>query len=371
MEKLKINIKLESSIITPFHSDTLWGHICWALRYKYGESDLKEFLECYRDGEPPLVISNAFSKGYIPFPVLPQVDRESSKQLIKKFWGDEGFVTGVSAIKLLSKTPYISREILIRNQDETILNEFIIKLFLEDNYICPKIADYLDEPCPVKYGVDGKIACGFISNTETPCPLKYKSRLDRIRTEQTINYHSKINRLSCTTSEGSLFTTEEIFFGNCEFEAFCKIGNSFSIDKLKVCLEFINNNGYGRKKTTGKGNIKCNLEKDKYDISTKNSNAFMSLSNYVPGADDPKTGYYRIFTKYGKLGGHFASSPIISGKNPIPFKYPLVMFEAGSVFKLKEEKEAYGRIVNNMHVAEKPQIAHYGIAYSLPLKVGF
>ena len=78
-----------------------------------------------------------------------------------------------------------------------------------------------------------------------------------------------------------------------------------------------------------------------------------------------------IFTKYGKLGGHFANSPISGTGSPMPFKYPLVMFEAGSVFKKEKEIINYGRVVAGVHPIGTPNIIHYGIAYPLPLNVRF
>jgi CRISPR-associated protein Csm4 len=371
MENLKISIRLKSSINTPFHSDTLWGHICWALRYQYGESELDEFLTCYRRGEPPLIISNAFPKGYLPYPVLAPIDKTKAMRLVDRFWRADRLVMGVSALKSLSKTPWISREILRSQAEEEISNELLIGLLLDERRICPVIADYLPKYCPNKYNKDGKIACSFISFSKNNCPQNFRARLGKNMEESAIIYHSKINRLSGTTIEQSLFTTKETFFGGEEFEAYCKIGNDFSIDKLRNCLEFINSDGYGKKKSTGKGNIQCTIESGHPGISATGANAFMTLSNYMPAATDSSVGYYRVFTKYGKLGGHFANSPISGIGSPMPFKYPLVMFEAGSVFKKEKEIINYGRVVEGVHPIGAPNIIHYGIAYPLPLNVRF
>ena len=369
MECFKIKIRLTSSVLTPFHSDTLWGHICWALRYLNGEMELESFLKSHSNGEPLLIISNAFPKGYLPYPVLPPIGKEKAKALIDRFWKADDFVLGVSVLKSLLKTPYLSREVFIRRVEEDISNEFFMGLILEDRNICPIIADYLPDACPNKYDESGKIACGFISSSKNKCPPKYKAQFKNNRIEEAVTYHSKINRLSGTTIEKSLFTTEDTFFGNEEFEAYCKIGTGFSLKKLTCCLEFINNYGYGKKKSSGKGNIKCTIENGDPGISITEANAFMTLSNYVPKTGDPTNGYYRVLTKYGKLGGHFASSPITNEGNPMPFKYPLIMFEAGSVFISNEKTMNYGRIVNGMHAIRNPDIAHYGIAYPLLLKV--
>ncbi len=369
MEYFKIRIRLTSSLLTPFHSDILWGHVCWALRYIYGERELEEFLDLYSSDEPPIIISNAFHEGYLPYPVLPTMKKEEAKYLIQRFWKPEDYVMGVNALKTLLKTPHISRDILLNNTEQEISNEFLMGLFLMEPNICPQIASYLPEPCLRKYDSNGNIACSFISSSKQRCPQESTPNIERIRTEKTEVYHSNINRLSGTTQEMSLFTTEEMFFGSEEFEAYCIIGSNFQEKKLSDCLAFISSDGYGRKKSTGKGNIKCTLDVGDSAVPPADANAFMTLSNYVPKSNDPIEGYYKAFTKYGKLGGHFASSPITIEGNPMPFKYPLVMFEAGSVFWEKEECKNYGRIVNKMHPVENPNIVHYGLAYPLFLKI--
>jgi CRISPR-associated protein Csm4 len=326
MKTFKINIKLISSIITPFHSDTLWGHICWALRYTQGEKELLDFLECYYSGEPPLVISNAFPKGHLPFPVLEPIGKSKQRELINTFWDESDFVTAVSAVKKLSASKYISNELFTDINKGAISSYSLLEAILANPKISPKIAAFLPTDCPVKYR-DKKICCHHLSSAVSlSCPPEYKDILSSVAELPSVTYHAKINRLSGTAIDGGLFTTPEIFYSNSEFETYCKIGSSFSEQKLKQCIEFINIDGFGRKKSIGKGSVKCTIDRIS-DDSMFDANAFMTLSNYVPCQDDPQKGFYKLLTKYGKLGGHFASSSIIPGNNPTPFKYPVVMFE--------------------------------------------
>jgi len=368
MQNFKVNVKLKSSVITPFHSDTFWGHICWGLRYTHGQAELSRFLKSYIEGEPPLIISNGFPKGFIPYPFLPPMEKNEVMSIVQRFWRLEDFVNGIGALKKLSKMRLVSMDILKCLEGREISNQLLVQAILENPQVCPQIAGNLPTSCPDKYDNDNKITCGYISCSGKPCPQQFGEHIDKTGTQQMIVYHSKINRLSGTTHEGSLFTTNENFYGAEDFEIYCKIGENFTEEKLKDCLEFINMNGYGRKKSTGKGKIECTLESDYPDI-VKSANAFMSLSNYVPKADEATNGYYSILTKYGKLGGHFASSSLTTGENPIPFKYPLIMFEAGSVFFPKQTETHYGRIVDKVHPVTDPRIVHYGIAYPLFLKV--
>lgn len=369
MQNYKITIKLKSSVITPFHSDTLWGHICWALRYTQGEKELLDFIECYYSGEPPFVISNAFPKGYLPFPVLEPMVKTQQRALITAFWDTSDFVTAVSAMKKLFGTKYISQELLIHFNEKSISNYSIAEMLLKNPRTCPRIAAYLPSNCAVKYK-DGKIACSYLSSPLLSfCPPEFGNLLSSTVGSQEVNCHAKINRLSGAAIDGGLFTTDDNFYSNNDFEAYCKIGTGFPEEILEECLEFINVNGFGRKKSTGKGAVHCTIERTTDDFVISDANAFMTLSNYVPCQNDPQKGFYKLLTKYGKLGGHFASSSIIPGSDPTPFKYPVVMFESGSVFKMGKKKEHYGKIVKDVHSAKNINIVHYGMAYPMPLKI--
>lgn len=61
MTQLKvIRLRPESAFRTDLRSDTLWGLICWGIRAVYGNERLEAFLNGYKQGEPPLLLSSAF-----------------------------------------------------------------------------------------------------------------------------------------------------------------------------------------------------------------------------------------------------------------------------------------------------------------------
>ncbi|MFZ6017246.1 MAG: hypothetical protein ACOYU0_06525 [Nitrospirota bacterium] len=66
MKTYRIRIEIQSGIITPFHADTIFGHLCWVVAYQEDNKRLQKFLEPFRDGEPPFVISDGFPAGYLP-----------------------------------------------------------------------------------------------------------------------------------------------------------------------------------------------------------------------------------------------------------------------------------------------------------------
>ena len=57
-----------SPLLTPPQADTLFGHVCWALRYRQGEKALEEFLGEFAN-EPPLVLGQMFPGGWLPAPI--------------------------------------------------------------------------------------------------------------------------------------------------------------------------------------------------------------------------------------------------------------------------------------------------------------
>jgi CRISPR-associated protein Csm4 len=71
MKNLKITLRPLSPFGTPLTGDTLFGHICWAIRERHGESDLSGLLKNYTAGQPFLAVSDGFPKGFVPRPAVP------------------------------------------------------------------------------------------------------------------------------------------------------------------------------------------------------------------------------------------------------------------------------------------------------------
>ena len=61
MNVYRLTIEPLTSFRTPLQSDTIWGHLMWALRYLEGESALLAFLGRYREGDPPMLVSAVIS----------------------------------------------------------------------------------------------------------------------------------------------------------------------------------------------------------------------------------------------------------------------------------------------------------------------
>ncbi|WP_148799187.1 type III-A CRISPR-associated RAMP protein Csm4 [Campylobacter concisus] len=89
MTLYKTTITPKSNFTTPLKGDTLFGQICWAIRYVLGEYRLNELLSDY-DKKPFLIVSDGFASGYVSKPCIPShllgENLELKKENRKKIW---------------------------------------------------------------------------------------------------------------------------------------------------------------------------------------------------------------------------------------------------------------------------------------------
>ncbi len=321
MKTYEIVLRPRSSFLTPFQSDTLFGSICWAIRYLHGEEVLVEFLKKYQTS-PPLVISSGFPTGWFPKPIRESLSREQVKTIAEEIYGNVSKKNLVDLIKTLKE---IKKSVVVNQQDF----EAIINGLSEIDYF----KKYIHE--------DEKKIGGLI---------------------QTV-YKNTINRATGRTrQEGGLFTQDETFYDEIStISIFTKV-NEYEIDFFENILEFISFNGFGKRKSVGKGQFEVMDIKEYEFKSPANPNAFVSLSSYIPSVSDPPNGWYELMVKYGKLGGNYANCTKIN-----PFKKPLRIFKPGAVFKTSDVKEYYGQIIQNVH--ENENIVHYGLAFPVGMKI--
>jgi len=315
-----IKIALQSSVITPFQSDTLFGHICWAIRYLLGEKYLVDFLNEYRPEEaPPFLISNGFPDGYLPKPILPSLSQGDLDKILRKDRVSDSY-----NIKSIKKADFVPISILKTLQGKPISPTKLFQEMYEDkNY-----DDIIDA---------GK---SWISMT--------------IR-------HNTVNRIKNRVEEG-LYDLEEFFCheGSNIFCIYVKT-DSFYRDEIERIFNFIGENGFGKDKNTGKGHFKVESIEERIDLPEwENPNSFMTLSSFIPAKADPTKGYYKVLKKHGKLGGMYAHDN--------PFKRPLLMFQAGSIFFDEPVKSNYGSLLPDVHHKHK-DVRHYAYAFPIGLRI--
>ena len=322
-----IEFTLKSSIVTRFQSDTIFGHICWAIRFLNGESSktLDAFLNSFDDRErPPLLVSNGFPKGYLPKPIIMPIKQEELKTVLET--GNR--IKNSFKIKNIKKLPYIPK-----NNLKLLLKERITPIKL--------LKSMFDEYGSILYNLS--------------------------KEQHGIVQHNTIHRVEGKVKRGGLYTQEEFFYDDEDkdsgiFEIYLKT-NFFSKKELKRIFEFIKIEGFGKDKSTGKGYFEFDIIEGIDLPKSINPNAFMTLSSYIPTETDPLKGYYQTLLKYGKLGGLYAKgSPEVSGN---PFKKPLIMFSSGSTFFDADysSEKVYGSLLKDVHHNNK--IRHYALAFPI------
>ena len=68
MNVFLLRLRPLSPWVTPWHSSSLWGSLCWALADILDPSEFAQWLSAAREGHPHFVVSDAFPAGLLPFP---------------------------------------------------------------------------------------------------------------------------------------------------------------------------------------------------------------------------------------------------------------------------------------------------------------
>ncbi len=306
MKTYKITWESLSPYRTELQSDTIFGHMAWALRYQKGASFLMKVIEELKR-KPSLVFSSAFPIGLLPIPAIPCPDRV--KRVIPDW---------ISVAKELKDMAYVSRDYL-----ETVNYHFDWETILND-----------------------------------------RSRLHKSPTEKTLIFGNYINRISGTTTEdmASLYAAETFFQDNQTLlESYLKADSDLITRKdIQQACQYIADYGFGKDKSTGKGRFKLSIS-DFEEKPIADSNAFLNLSNMVPCPSDSTRAVYTGFTKFGKLGGSFALWDS-------PFKYPIYIIKPGAVFW--DTSPHGSLLDNVHPSSKDENIVQNLYSYSIPIRVG-
>src|SRR4030042_5212007 len=100
MKTYEIKLHNVSNTLTLFQSDTLFGHLCWAVANSEGGSELKKFIAPFINNEPPFVISDGFPSNVFPKPLSAEFLIEDP--LVRKELKKVDFVD-LEKFELLSK----------------------------------------------------------------------------------------------------------------------------------------------------------------------------------------------------------------------------------------------------------------------------
>jgi CRISPR-associated protein Csm4 len=325
-------------------SDTFFGHFCWAVLFEKGESYLQDFLAAYEKQKPaPVLFSSALNSGYLPRPAMPQARRKKIKQFVDRYFvADPDGVfkgksekqkqfEGMAAVKKWNKFRFMSSETWLKlknNYSETGLLEIFYEQF--------------------RQGTD-KEAVSF---------------------ETVVSASNSINRVSGAVSEeGGLFQRESSwFYPNACLDLYVEVNLEEMVPLVNWFLtDYLPLNGFGKDKSVGMGYFEISQDNsfspDLFKVD--NENASMTLSAAAFEGMEQYHSFYRLMTKFGKLGGTFsASSP--SGGPVLPFKKPILMLEPGAIFFTDEELNRRPML---KHVHSDERIRHCGVPVTVPVNI--
>lgn len=335
MKHYILKIKPISPFLTPIESDTLFGHICWAMKYLEGSKKVSTFLEEFDGQTPPLIMSGAFPKGCLSFPLLPPFSKEEMPNLealfLDKGKGDK--FDFIQWLKKLSRQYYINLDTFLKYRQAFS-----------------------------KYDIYTAILKGELSEFRFS---KIKPSSQTEEESQTIEvHHNAINRITGTVEEGRLFSTSSTFYKKDTWlDVYIKTGY-FTSEELAEIFGFIAANGFGADKSTGSGRFEFKLREETPFNDIDDFNAFLLLSNTHPSVlQKYKDYYYTTQTKFGKLGGAYSSNAKYS-----PFKNPVILLQPGSVIYSSESIEYCGENFKEIH-PQLTAVQHYGIGFPIKMRL--
>jgi CRISPR-associated protein Csm4 len=320
VKTFRVTIEPRSPLGTAFQADTLFGHFCWTLAGERGEKALAEFLAAYDEGRPALVFSSGFPAGYLPRPLAPSSrpeERKTLEDLILHEKMDTSRTAARDRLKKLRKSHWFPRR------------------------KWPEVREKLSE---------GRILSMLLGEKEGPAEPKPFDRLQ-----------NTLGRITGRTlEEGGLHSSEtEVYPSGSRIDFYIRQvepPGAFPLQELESLVRKLFLTGFGRDASTGGGHCEVvGFEDDSAFFQPEGSHA-LALSNFIPCEALPvKQGFYRLVTKFGKLG---------PGLSTNPFKKPMLMAEAGSVWPVSEVRPWFGRWLDSVH-AERSEVRHH--ALMLPL----
>lgn len=283
----KFTIAPEGAIGTPFRSDTLFGHACWTMLYKYGDDRFESFRTNAAEQKPELVFSDGFPSGWLPRPLIP------------KRLSDSVSVQQRALLKKISKRKWVLRQSAENcNWDFSELDSQLT--VIPDGYSDTPVSD--------------------------------------------IELRNTIDRFTGTSLESNgLFSYERNWYHGIWSKVDIYVSTSWSSDELTDFLHKMFEIGYGRDQTVGLGKLRIDTEPLDANFPARDKcEYYLSLSRCVPdNSVSIKDSFYQIETKYGKVWSGFDTVN--------PFKKPIIQIVPGAVLKVKFESETAGQVLENIH----------------------
>lgn len=324
----ELKLKPLSPWITDLTADTIFGHLCWQIKYTNNNDVLERFLEEMAK-KPIFTISDVLPADRLPRPLTEwDGDIDKSDTTIED-----------QKISLKKSKDYNKK---IQYIDESNLNNFS-SIDMEKLFEIRKNEMYLNSNNKYDnyFGFD----------------LENKNKIDR---------HAWI------TLEKGIYSQSQNYFKENENNKVVRILlkniswqdlDKYNIDWIEInffeMIEKVFENWFGKKKSTWKGFFKIWKWIEKVFSNTTNWKHILLLSVFSPSEKDSTKWSYKIFTKFPKMWEEF------SMKWTNFYKRPLIMIKEGAVFRLGKQYSWYvWRMIEEIAI-DKKWIYHYGYGFTL------
>lgn len=324
----RVRLRVRSALGSPLQADTLWGHVAWGIRYAEGEDALRQWLDRYDEGDPPLVLADPCPTGFLPRPALPS--RVAPAAAAGGAVAFPLLAEATGAWKRLSRAAWLSHDAFTMAQ---------------------------------AHGFD---AAGLRQ------ALQHDMQAGRIVPElaETSVTRASINRLTGGTVQaggGTLFSATEWHPPATGLGYDLWVLADGDADAVRRLLEQAVTAGYGRDAAAGKGQLAVEaVDRAALPAAPGGANAVLLLAAAAPLASDPARGFGRLTTRAGRLGGAYAIGPTPDG-TVLRQKRPVTLLERGAVL-VGQPQPFVGRLVGDVHPFAP--IRHYAMAPSVPIRLG-
>lgn len=296
MQSICVTLTPLSAFATPLKGDTLFGHLCWAIRNRFGEERLNKCLEGYTNNQPFAVVSDAFPEGYLPLPKLPSCfykipDNEDRKAVKKRIW----------------------------------LAEDALQMPL-DEWLC--------------YAVNTKTIALAINDKTVGATPPSRLKISTL-SEKHPQPHNTLNRRTHTTGEDGFAPysiEQEWFIPGLRWTLYILLDTGrLSVQDCRQCLEDIGSFGFGKDASIGLGKFKIEGFQEKSFAAQNSANACLTLAPCAPQGlgFDSRQSYYQLFTRFGRHGD------IAVHQEGKPFKNPVLLAQTAAVFGTNPPMSGY------------------------------
>ncbi len=243
MRLYRSTLTLRSASASAWQADMLFGHLCWSLVRREGEQYLSDsFLSQYRQGNPPVLMSDGFPTGFLPRPRAAARDGSHER---------------------LAKSERVRRY----RESKDGANARWLSL------------DEFNRACRGQFVLAAQ-------QPQTAVRIVSKNQIDRITN-------------TAGGASGELYDFEEFCLD--AVDVYWRIADGCE-PLVRDFLSDLQSTGYGKRKSVGYGDVASfTLEPFNGFGELPAANGFVTLSNFVPAQSDPINGAWTTTVKYGKL----------------------------------------------------------------------